>query len=55
MKRFGRLILALLRELADETAYERYLADRGRPASGEEWRKFSDRRHQSKYARAKCC
>ena len=55
MKRLGRLILALLRELADETAYERYLADHGRPHSREEWRKFSDQRHQSKYARAKCC
>jgi hypothetical protein len=55
MKRFGRLILALLRELADETAYERYLVKHGRPHSREEWRKFSDWRHQSKYARAKCC
>ncbi len=53
IKRAGELILALLRELSDENAYKRYLA--GRPASGEEWRKFSDGRHRSKYARAKCC
>jgi hypothetical protein len=55
MKRLGRLILALLRELADESAYERYLVTQGRSHSREEWRKFSDRRLQSKYARAKCC
>ncbi len=53
IKRAGKLILALLRELSDENAYKRYLA--GRPASREEWRKFSDGRHRSKYARAKCC
>jgi hypothetical protein len=53
MRRIGRLILALLRELADENAYERYLA--GRPPSGEEWRKFTDERHRAKYMRAKCC
>jgi hypothetical protein len=53
MKRIGRLILSLLRELADENAYKRYL--NGRPPSGQEWRRFSDRRHRAKYARAKCC
>lgn len=55
MRRFGRLILALLRELADENAYERYLAKEGRPHSRDEWRKFSDQRLRAKYMRAKCC
>jgi hypothetical protein len=55
MKRIGRLILALLRELADENAYQRYLAMEGRTHSGAEWRKFSERRHRAKYMRAKCC
>jgi hypothetical protein len=53
MRRIGRFILALLRELADENAYDRYLA--GRPPSREEWRKFTDERHRTKYMRAKCC
>jgi hypothetical protein len=55
MRRIGRLILALLRELADESAYARHLAQRGRTPSGEEWRKFSDERMRAKYLRAKCC
>jgi hypothetical protein len=55
MKRFWRVILALLRELADENAYARHLAVHGKLASGEEWRKFSDERMRAKYLRAKCC
>jgi hypothetical protein len=55
MRRFGRIILALLRELADENAYERHLARQGRPHSREEWQKFSDQRLRAKYMRAKCC
>ncbi|HXK05531.1 MAG TPA: hypothetical protein VMS37_24210 [Verrucomicrobiae bacterium] len=48
-----RFLLALLRELADEAAYRRYLE--GREPSPEEWRRFSDQRFRAKYARAKCC
>ena len=55
MKRFCSLILALLRELADENAYARHLAAHGKLASGAEWRKFSDERMRAKYLRAKCC
>ena len=55
MKRFGRLILALLRELSDENAYRRYLAMEGRTHSSAEWRKFSELRFRAKYMRAKCC
>ena len=55
MRRFGRLILALLRELADENAYQRHLEAYGRPPSPEEWRRFTDERLKAKYARAKCC
>lgn len=53
IKRIASLILALLREIGDENAYQRHLE--GRPPSGEEWRKFSDGRHRAKFARAKCC
>ncbi len=55
MKRAGRLLLALLRELADESAYRRHLAAHGVPHSAEEWRRFSEERLRAKYARAKCC
>jgi hypothetical protein len=55
MKAFLRTILSIIREIADENAYERHLRQQGRPHSGEEWRKFSDQRFARKYARAKCC
>lgn len=55
MKRALRLMLALLRELADENAYQRHLAAHGRPPSAEEWRRFSEEHLRAKYARAKCC
>lgn len=55
MKRFFRLVLGLLKELADENAYERHLAAHGRVHSGEEWRHFCEERLKAKYMRAKCC
>ena len=53
--RFRDLVLGLLRELADESAYQRHLAARGRPHSGDEWRRFCEERLGAKYARPKCC
>jgi hypothetical protein len=55
LRRSVKLVLALLRELADETAYRRYLEAGGRAHSAEEWRHFSEHRLRAKYARAKCC
>lgn len=55
MKRVARLVLALLRELADENAYARHLAAHGRVHSPEEWRRFSEHRLRARYQRAKCC
>ena len=55
MRRFVRLVLALLRELSDESAYARHLAAHGREHSAEEWRRFSEARLGAKYQRAKCC
>jgi hypothetical protein len=55
MRRIARFILALLRELSDEGAYQRHLDAHGRSHSPEEWRKFSEERLRAKYARAKCC
>lgn len=55
IKRLGSLVWALLRELADENAYQRHLETHGLPHSGDEWRRFSEERLRAKYARAKCC
>ncbi len=53
--KFVHYILALLREIGDESAYRRHLTVHGRLHSGAEWRRFSDERLGAKYARAKCC
>ena len=50
-----RLLLGLLRELADENAYARHLRAQGCEHSGEEWRRFSDAHLRAKYRRARCC
>ena len=55
LRAFGRFVLALLRELADENAYRRHLAAHGRAHSGDEWRRFSEERLRAKYLRARCC
>jgi hypothetical protein len=55
MKSFLRGIWTLLRQIADENAYQRYLHVHGRTHSGEEWRRFCDQHFARKYARSKCC
>jgi hypothetical protein len=51
----GALVIGLLRELGDESAYARFLAAHGRQASPDAWRQFSDERLRAKYTRPKCC
>jgi hypothetical protein len=48
-------VVALARELSDETAYARHLKMTGHAHSAAEWRAFSDGRHRRKYQNAKCC
>ena len=50
-----RALAGVLRELADENAYERHLRLTGVPHSPAEWRRFSDGRLKAKFARPKCC
>jgi len=50
-----RAIWAILREISDESAYQRHLRFGGRTHSGTEWRRFADQRLARKYARPKCC
>ncbi len=55
VRKFLRLVMGLLRELADENAYRRHLAAHGVAHSGEEWRRFSEERLRSRFTRPKCC
>jgi hypothetical protein len=55
VRQLFRLVMALLRELADESAYQRHLTAYGLTHSGEEWRRFSEQRLRAKYAQGRCC
>lgn len=55
LRTFGRLVIGVLRELSDETAYARHLARHGEAPSPAAWRRFSEERLRAKYSRAKCC
>lgn len=50
-----RILMGILKEIGDESAYARHLRAHGVGPSGEEWRRFSDGRLRQKYQRAKCC
>ena len=55
MRAVWRVIVGFLRELSDESAYDRHLHAHGRSHSPREWRHFQEERLRAKYARAKCC
>ncbi len=55
LRSLGRVLWGILRELSDESAYERHLAAHGVRHSGAEWRRFLEQRLQAKYTRPKCC
>ena len=55
MRRFLGTLMAILRELADQNAYERHLAMHGTTHSSKEWRRFSEERMRAKYTKPKCC
>jgi hypothetical protein len=55
LRRFGAVVIGILRELSDESAYQRHLVAHGRQHSADEWRKFSEFRLGAKYTRPKCC
>jgi hypothetical protein len=54
-RRALELFWGLLREISDESAYERHLLSHCRTHSGDEWRRFSEERLRAKFARGKCC
>jgi len=53
--RKGDIIVDVLRGLADEDAYARYLAHRGCANTPAEWRRFCEQRLRAKYERGRCC
>ena len=55
LREFWRIVMGILHELSDQTAYRRHLAAHGVAASGAEWRRFSEERLTQKYKRARCC
>jgi hypothetical protein len=55
LRAFARIVTGLLKELSDESAYQRHLSAHGREHSGEEWRRFCEKRLRMKYATPKCC
>ncbi|MGJ5815918.1 hypothetical protein [Paludibaculum fermentans] len=55
LKSLYRILMGILREIGDESAYQRHLAAHGRTHCGAEWRTFSEERMRQKYQRAKCC
>jgi hypothetical protein len=55
LHRCARIILCILREIADQNAYARHLACHGVPHSAAEWRRFTEHRLRVKYGQAKCC
>jgi hypothetical protein len=55
MSQIWKLFIGLLRELSDESAYERHLRAHNRSHSPQEWRRFQEHRLGEKYSRAKCC
>jgi hypothetical protein len=54
-REIGRAIQGILKELSDESAYERHLRYYGREHSPEEWRRFADAKLGAKFVRPKCC
>lgn len=55
LRAFWRIVIGILREIGDESAYQRYLAAHGATHCGAEWRRFSEEKMRGKYQRAKCC
>lgn len=55
LRAFGRFVLEILRELADENAYARHLERHGEADSPDAWRRFTEERLRARYSRPKCC
>ena len=54
-RQLWRIVNEILREIADQNAYERHLKARGVAHSAEEWRRFSDHHLGQRFKTPKCC
>ena len=52
---FGRLVLAALREIFDEAAYERFLVREGSAVSRESYAQFLAENKTARLKRPRCC
>ena len=55
LRRIVHVLIAVLRELADEAAYRRHLSRSGGEDSAQAWRRFTDRRYARRYGGPRCC
>jgi len=59
MRRFLRelkhILVGILDEITDQSAYRRHLASHGIEHSGAEWRNFCDEHWKAKGQRGRCC
>ena len=55
MRTFFGMVMAILRELADENAYQRHLKAHGAVHSPQEWRRFCDYHWDATARRPRCC
>ena len=55
IRRFWSILMGILREISDESAYQRHLDRHRCEHSGQEYRRFAECRLRQKYQRAKCC
>ena len=55
IKSIWSILVGILREISDESAYQRHLDRHGSKHSGQEYRKFAECRLRQKYQQAKCC
>jgi len=55
LRTFFRMVLAVLREIFDESAYSRFLAQRGRVSSVTAYAEFLRETEQGRARRPRCC
>lgn len=55
LRSFSRLLLAVLREIFDENAYDRFLLRTNGVASVESYRRFMQERETSMAQKPRCC
>jgi hypothetical protein len=55
LRQLAHVLHEILRELADERAYQRHLEQHHCAHSGAEWRRFCEHHLRAKYQRSRCC